>query len=354
MRLRVCLALLGAAIVWAMQPGLRAQADATPVPTAIEQALTEHACSETLATALDSTKHDECLHAKLAALRADFGRDLGRLSVGERRTIDSTCAQLRGGQGRDAYLDCLNGQLTTILNRRKRSSNAAAAPAAEAAAAPVAEATSNAEPTVPSRAWIAVAAGTVILVAAAVIVVLRQRRRTRVCHVCGTPVKTPGDMCAACRHEAAEALRRAAAERDHKQRLQDDQARLQREREEEDRQRVIRDAEAARLREQDAARQRDEEGQRQAEEARRRDAEAAERREATTAPTSAAFDPYQTLGVTADASADAIQAAYQEAKVKYDLEQVADLGLEVREHYLAKAQAVERAFEMIGAAPQTR
>jgi preprotein translocase subunit Sec63 len=53
------------------------------------------------------------------------------------------------------------------------------------------------------------------------------------------------------------------------------------------------------------------------------------------------------LGVPSDATIDAVRLAYEQARAKYDLEQVADLGLEVRDHYTAKAAAAERAYQTI-------
>ena len=65
-----------------------------------------------------------------------------------------------------------------------------------------------------------------------------------------------------------------------------------------------------------------------------------------------AFDPYMILGVSPDATADAIRAAYQAAKKKYDPELVGHLSEEVQAHYREKAEAVQRAFEVIGGGPQ--
>ena len=151
-------------------------------------------------------------------------------------------------------------------------------------------------------------------------------------------------MCPTCRHEAAEVLRRAAAERTERQRAQEEQERRQQERAEDERRR--REAEEA-LRQQELARARDEEAQR-LEDARRVVPEAADRRPgALSDAAEVAFDPYAILGVARGAGFDAIQAAYEQARSKYDLEQVADLGFEITQHYMAKAQAVGRAFEML-------
>jgi preprotein translocase subunit Sec63 len=57
------------------------------------------------------------------------------------------------------------------------------------------------------------------------------------------------------------------------------------------------------------------------------------------------FDPYAVLGVPRDASEEDIRAAYQEARLKYDPDQVTHLSADVQEHFKAKAQAVDRAHK---------
>ena len=75
-------------------------------PTALEQALIEHMCTAKRAGTPGSDAYEGCTSAQLLSLRADFGRDLGRLSVSERRTIDSVCSKVNAARGRDAYLAC--------------------------------------------------------------------------------------------------------------------------------------------------------------------------------------------------------------------------------------------------------
>jgi preprotein translocase subunit Sec63 len=53
------------------------------------------------------------------------------------------------------------------------------------------------------------------------------------------------------------------------------------------------------------------------------------------------------LEVSRGASQDDIRAAYEGAKAKCDPDLVSHLGYEVREHFEAKLQAVERAFQML-------
>jgi preprotein translocase subunit Sec63 len=59
------------------------------------------------------------------------------------------------------------------------------------------------------------------------------------------------------------------------------------------------------------------------------------------------FDPYAVLDVPGDASKEAIHAAYLEAKAKYDPDHVSHLGMDLQEHFKLKAQAVERAYQML-------
>src|SRR3989442_3378573 len=86
-------------------------------PTALEQALIEHVCTAKRAGTPGTDAYDACLSAQLLSLRTDFGRDLSRLSVSERRTIDSACTKVTAARGRDAYLACLNGQLASLRDR---------------------------------------------------------------------------------------------------------------------------------------------------------------------------------------------------------------------------------------------
>jgi DnaJ-domain-containing protein 1 len=150
-------------------------------------------------------------------------------------------------------------------------------------------------------------------------------------------------LCQPCRHVAAEALRRAAAatrpaldEEQHRKQVDDEEQR-QLEAREDEREQLRKQEQARLLALEDAARRRKEEARRlQAEEEDCRRSEAA-----------AAFDPFTVLGVPRDTSPDDIRSAYQEAKLKYDLDQVAHLSNEVQQLFKAKIQAVERAYEML-------
>jgi curved DNA-binding protein CbpA len=56
---------------------------------------------------------------------------------------------------------------------------------------------------------------------------------------------------------------------------------------------------------------------------------------------------YAVLGVPPDAAPDQIRAAYEQAKKKYDASQYEHFGVELQAHFKTKAEAVERAFQML-------
>jgi len=96
-------------------------------PTPIEQALMEHVCSVVPAGGPpESDRYLACLRTQLLSLRTDFGKDLSRLSVADRKAVDAACNDVRATSGRDAYLDCLGNQLTVLRSKRARSAPAAA------------------------------------------------------------------------------------------------------------------------------------------------------------------------------------------------------------------------------------
>jgi preprotein translocase subunit Sec63 len=53
------------------------------------------------------------------------------------------------------------------------------------------------------------------------------------------------------------------------------------------------------------------------------------------------------LGVPRDTSPERIRAAYEQARLKYSEDTVAHLGADVQEHFRAKAEAVDRAYQML-------
>jgi flagellar biosynthesis GTPase FlhF len=334
-------------IVW----GVRIAAQDASAPTPLEQALIEHVCNASrVAGAVESGAYQTCLSLKLTSIRNDFGRDLSKLSVSERQTIDSTCSKVLETGDRQAYVECLSGQLSVISSRRARPAPAlpAAAPTPAAAASPD-NAALPAASSSPSIIWIGIGIGIVVLAASGAFAIMQRRRApgqaaaANTCRNCGAAVDQPGGLCQRCRREAADAARQARAER-----VELDQTPL-----EDRRQRKAREEEAARLREQERVqqelegRQRDEEANRREEEARRREEEARRASQAAAAPSEAAFDPYLTLGVSRDATTEQIRDAYIYAMSKYDLTNVEHLGAELQEHYKTKAEAVEQAFLML-------
>jgi len=334
-------------IVW----GVQVAAQDPNAPTPLEQALIEHVCNASrVAGAVESGAYQTCLSLTLNSIRADFGRDLSKLSVSERKTIDSTCSKVLETGDREAYVECLSGQLTVMSSRRARPAPApsAAAPAPAAAASPDTAPPPDASSS-PSIIWIGIGIGIMVLAASGAFAIMQRRRgpgpsaAASTCRTCGDPVSQPGGLCQNCRREAADAARQARAER-----VDLDQGPL-----EDLRQRKAREEEAARLREQERlqqereARERDEEANRREEEARRREEEARRASQADAAPTQAAFDPYLTLGVSRDATTEQIRDAYIYAMSKYDLTNVEHLGPELQEHYKVKSQAVEQAFLML-------
>jgi DnaJ-domain-containing protein 1 len=338
--------------VFAVGMGLQADRTDAEVPTAIERALMERACVATETISAPSYGHQHCLDAKLLSLRSDFGRDLSRLSAPDRRRIDAACAGLRASDQREAYLDCLSAQLTVVHNRQNRGKTPTPEETVVVAATTPETAALAANQQMPSAsswgvfALVGSAAG-VLIVGAVAFVALKSRRTTHPCRVCGVAV-ADSDLCPACRHEAAEALRRAAGERAQTQKALEDEERRQRESEAEERDRKARDEEEARLRELELARQRHEEEELQ------RQVQATVSVAAAPSPGSVEetdiFDPYVVLGVPSEAGPDAIRAAYQEAMTKYDPQLVEFLGDEAQAHFKTKAQSIERAYHMLSGA----
>ena len=322
---------------------------ALDAPTPVEQALIEQRCNTTRATStIESGAYHTCLMTELAGIRADFGRDLTKLTPVERRAIDAVCNKVRNLEGRDAYVTCLSGQLAALHARRNP---VAAAPAASPTQQPadlsaLAQAAASAPPPTVSSGtpWI-IAGVSVLLMAGAAGLFLMRRRPSTKCKTCGTVVPEGGDLCQACRHAAAEALRHAALERAEQERAEQEQIKQQHAREEARRLEQIRQAEVAQ-REQIERVQREEQARRE-EEQRRRDEELRTRSEYAV---ETAFDPYAVLGLALDASRESIESAYTQARKKYDADQVAHLSAEVQEHFKHKAEAVERAYQMLSAA----
>jgi hypothetical protein len=329
--------------------------------TAIEQALIEHACRATRpSSTLENNAYDACLSTQLLSMRADLGRDLGGLSSSERKTLDSVCGDMRAAGGREAYLECLSARLVTLRNRRR---SAKPAPSdGTALAPPVVNAPAASAAPAPRHAsswslglWIGAAFLTSAVVAGGVLLALKAGRPPRTCRVCGADLSEPGDLCQTCRHEAAEAVRSAAAQRDHQQRAQQAEAEEQRrqsEHMEDMRLQIALQEEAdARLRQQEGVRQQEEDAREREADAQQRQEEEVLQRSQHDVVSQDEFDPYTVLGVPRGASTEDIGVAYQAAKLKYDPDQVTHLSVDVQEHFKAKAQAVERAYQNLSETP---
>ena len=321
--------------------------------TVVEQALIEHVCGAMRSAGAPGTdEYDACLRAQLVSLRADFGRDLSRLSASERKTIDSVCNNLRATRGRDAYVACLSTQLVSLHNRRNRANpapaEATAPPPPSTSPPPASPAPSSLlESPLPAGVWIGATVFVLLAAVGGVLMAVKTRRVQPKCRVCGRDMAESGDLCHECRREAAEAVKSAAAERADQQRAKEEAHRRHGEHEEEQRREKARQEEENRLQqeqEQEARVRRREEDER-----RRQEEEA--RRQSQVAVDSPVFDPYSVLGVPQDAGKEDIRAAYEAAKLKYAPDQVAHLSPEVQEHFKAKAQAVERAYQMVTERP---
>ena len=341
-------------VVFALGTGPQVNARDSEVPTTIERALIERACNAAdTPPAAESDARQQCLSARLLALRTAFGRDLSRLSSADRKGIDAACGRLRTFERREPYLNCLGDQLVALRLRqnhgnRARSEDAAVAPlpltAPSAALAPPAP---GASPW-PSATMIGGTVGGAIAAIGLAFLALRSRRATPKCRICGAKV-SHSDLCATCRHQAAELHRHPAEELAHNQGAQQEEERRQHHHQAEQHDQKARDDEEARTREQELAHQREEA-------ARERPAEGVDQqRHAAVGPIGrvveeeeeGVFDPYVVLGVPPEASQEDIGAAYQQAKTKYDPDLVSYLGDETQAHFRAKVEAIERAYQVL-------
>ena len=331
------------------QPAFAARAAASQAPseatapTPIEQALIDHDCGVQRIAAASDSVYEACAAARLASLRADFGRDLKGLSAAERRTVDSICSKVRIAEGRDAYVSCVGEQLAALHARRIR----AQPPAAET---PAMTSPAVAPPTdgpQPRSSWSMVmwSGGGLLLVGGVAAAFVMTRRRPVVrCRGCAALLQEAGELCPSCRREAADAARRATVERAAEAQTRDDNARRLRELEDAQRREQAGRLDDERAQHEERLR-REAQAREEAEEARRREDEARRQREADAA--SRALDPYAILGVASDAGADAIEAAYRAAKAKYAPEEVEHLGDEAQAFYREKTAAIERAYQAV-------
>jgi len=331
--------------------------------TLIELALAERACSAVRGEIAGYDAHTKCVGARLITLRADFGKDLNRLSRPERTKIDKACGRLQARRSREGYVDCLHTQLTSLAAQKGLTSPPVPVeePVVEVLTSmvEVIEAPKAASPTVLSASFLSThplqSAGALlftIAVSAGVVFFVKSRRVKHACRVCAVPVPDTGDLCAACRHDAAETARHAAADRAAQKRAIEDDKRREEVQAEEQRQLKVRTEEEARRRQLEEAHRREhearlsEEDRQQREDFDRRQAEESQVTRAA-ASAAAALDPFLVLGVARGASDDAIRTAFEIAKLTYDPEEVSHLGIDAQERYAAKLQAAERAYQML-------
>lgn len=323
-----------------------------PPPTPIEDALLEHACGAMHPPgSIETEAYLDCRKNRLLYLRAEYGRDLRRLTATERKTVDAACSEVRLLRGQDAYVTCLQVQLAALPGHKTQAPVAATAAAVPAPASPppVAAAPAAPPPSFPV-VWLGAGLAALVVAGGAGALVLKKRtpRASGKCRTCGATLKERGELCHACRHAAAETMRQTRTTSADDARIEQEAQRQlaarereqqQRAREEETRRRELEAAQAAQAR------------QREDDEKRRREDDAWRQRELAVTAASDEFDPHAVLGVPRGASAGDIEAAYQEARAKYDLDLVADLSVELQEHYKRKGAAAKRAYEILTAAP---
>jgi hypothetical protein len=340
-----------------------------PAPTALEQTLAEHVCDRlpTPAPNQDSRSsqdiHEECARVQLAALRAEFGNNLGHLSAPERARLDSTCSRLRKPENYEPYLNCLTGLLVAIREQRRGADGMAPiAPGDVTFGVPTLPASTTA-PVAPKHHWLLISVtllGLVVAAGAGVGAMQLKKRAAsappRVCQRCGEPLQSTGDLCSSCRHEAGVAAKQAIADRAAEERAELERRRLEREQAEERKRQL----------EQQAVEQQHLEDARVQAERERREAEAKALPPPVPVPVpgpvpvvaaigadvddddkSGEIDPYTVLGVSRGASRQQIDTAYCAAASKYDETQVAHLGDAVQQHYRAKAEAIEQAYRAL-------
>jgi hypothetical protein len=320
-----------------------------PIPTPVERGLVERACKDTADAAANQTCRDE----KLVGLRADFGKDLSKVKADDRKKVDATCTPLLADaalKGKEPYFECMLAQLTALKTKGRKPANAAAPDAAAAPAdAPAADSAPAPPPPAAGRSTgtlIAGVLGVIALVGGLGFVVMRARGpKTKKCQSCGadTPADNESEFCENCRKQMAGAIRQRKAD-------QADQAR--------------RDAEEAKRESEQKARRLEMQKAREAEERKVREYEELKQREYESKVAEASrpntpepeppdpyaaevFDPHAILGVKRDATADAIAAAYQAAKKKYDPDLVGHLSEEVQAHYREKSQMVDKAYQTL-------
>jgi flagellar biosynthesis GTPase FlhF len=174
------------------------------------------------------------------------------------------------------------------------------------------------------------------------------RSKSRACRVCGGEA-TESDMCQKCRKDAAERVRRAAAERQKKESAKDEEQRRYQQRDADLKARIAREAEQARqMQEELAKRVEAERLQREQLAAPRAAAPAAQASTAIDPMTGEeVFDPYKVLNIPRELSKEFIELVYHEAKKRLDPDLVEFCGDEAKAHFKAKAEALDRAYEIL-------
>jgi hypothetical protein len=355
--------LVGPSLVLALANAVPQQSEPDSSPaSAIEQALAERACAGVFGETAGNDTHGKCLGARLLTMRSDFGKDLNQLLPAERKKLDAACGRLLTTRGREGYLDCLHSQLASLPARKGRTSPPVPAdePVVEVLTSMVEiiDPPKTASSTVLSASFLSSyplqSAGALLITIAAsagVVFFVKGRRAQHACRVCAVRVPA-GDLCATCRHDAAEAVRHAAADRASQKRALEDDKRREDVQADEQRQLKVRTEEDARRRQLEEAHRREhearlrEEDQQEREDFDRRQAEASQLAQAA-ASDAAALDPFAVLGVARGSSDEAIRAAFEIAKLTYDPEEVSHLGIDAQERYAAKLRAAERAYQIL-------
>ena len=191
--------------------------DAPAPPAPLEQAVIEYRCVGTK-TSRDATAdpYHACLAAQLETLRSHFGTDFGRLIPAERRKLDAVCSRIRNLEGRERYVACLSDRLATLQGTPAPPRSTEATPAVAVIQSPSTQSAGAMRSGPRSASLLSlVFAATIAGALAGGRFLLKRRRTSSRCHACGSTFQEAGDLCRACRHEAAEVRRRAAFERDH-------------------------------------------------------------------------------------------------------------------------------------------
>ena len=174
--------------------------------------------------------YQSCYTEQLTALREPFGANLSNLTRADRRNLDAWCGPMQsagnrvGLPGLPQSAAC-PGSRSSATPRRSKSNPRRRKKFRHANPPRTVETIADVAPPPPprtssSRLWLGLAIGGVARAGGTAFMLMRGKRvRHTACRGCGAVVEGGGDMCANCRHEAAEARRRAIAERAEEERL---------------------------------------------------------------------------------------------------------------------------------------